>query len=309
MTTANRVRAIDFWRGAVLIVILVDHIPGNPLEHFTPRNFGLSDSAEAFVFLSGLSVGLIYLPRACKYGFAAAAERLPQARAQDLRRAHRADACRARRVRRRLLAERRYGADRSARTISRLRLARQRAPGPRAAQPSIGIFQHPAALYHPHAVGPAGDRACAAQSSARPHRLRGPLRGRARFRPQSAELAAARRLVLQSLRLAARVHDGGRRGGLVPQRPSAALVVGACPERGDRRSRGVHRDQRRRPCPGPSRGRDGASRCRQAGSRIGAARSFYRAGLSCRRGAGSWANGWSSHPRRYRRRRSKPGPQ
>ncbi len=61
MTTVNRVRDIDFWREAVLIVILVDHIPGNPLEHLTPRNFGLSDSAEAFVFLSGLSVGLIYL--------------------------------------------------------------------------------------------------------------------------------------------------------------------------------------------------------------------------------------------------------
>ena len=65
---ANRIRDIDFWRGAVLIVILVDHIPGNPLEHLTPRNFGLSDSAEAFVFLSGLSVGLIYMPRAYKYG-------------------------------------------------------------------------------------------------------------------------------------------------------------------------------------------------------------------------------------------------
>ena len=64
----NRIRDIDFWRGAVLIAILIDHIPGNPLENWTPRNFGLSDSAEAFVFLSGLSVGLIYLPRARKYG-------------------------------------------------------------------------------------------------------------------------------------------------------------------------------------------------------------------------------------------------
>jgi hypothetical protein len=64
----TRVRDIDFWRGAVLIAILIDHIPGNPLENWTPRNFGLSDSAEAFVFLSGLSVGLIYLPRARKYG-------------------------------------------------------------------------------------------------------------------------------------------------------------------------------------------------------------------------------------------------
>jgi hypothetical protein len=65
---ANRIRDIDFWRGAVLIAILIDHIPGNALENWTPRNFGLSDSAEAFVFLSGLSVGLIYLPRAFKYG-------------------------------------------------------------------------------------------------------------------------------------------------------------------------------------------------------------------------------------------------
>ena len=64
----NRIRDIDFWRGAVLIAILIDHIPGNPLEHFTPRNFGLSDSAEAFVFLSGLPVGIIYMPRANKYG-------------------------------------------------------------------------------------------------------------------------------------------------------------------------------------------------------------------------------------------------
>jgi hypothetical protein len=64
----NRIRDIDFWRGAVLIVILIDHIPGNPLQSFTPRNFGLSDSAEAFVFLSGLSAGLIYMPRARKYG-------------------------------------------------------------------------------------------------------------------------------------------------------------------------------------------------------------------------------------------------
>src|SRR5271165_157499 len=68
MAKANRIRDIDFWRGAVLIAILIDHIPGNPLEKWTPRNFGLSDSAEAFVFLSGVSVGLIYLPRAYKYG-------------------------------------------------------------------------------------------------------------------------------------------------------------------------------------------------------------------------------------------------
>ena len=69
MSNSSRIGSIDFWRGGVLIAILVDHIPGNVLESLTPRNFGLSDSAEAFVFLSGLSVGLVYLPRARRQGF------------------------------------------------------------------------------------------------------------------------------------------------------------------------------------------------------------------------------------------------
>src|SRR5271165_2629295 len=70
MAKAKRVGDIDFWRGAVLVAILVDHIPGNLLESFTPRNFGLSDSSEAFVFISGLSVGMVYAPRARTRGFA-----------------------------------------------------------------------------------------------------------------------------------------------------------------------------------------------------------------------------------------------
>ena len=69
MDKPKRVGSIDFWRGLVLIAILIDHIPGNLLENITPRNFGLSDSAEAFVFLSGLSVGMVYLPRARKRGW------------------------------------------------------------------------------------------------------------------------------------------------------------------------------------------------------------------------------------------------
>ena len=57
----------------MLVAILVDHIPGNVLEFLTPRNFGLSDSSEAFVFLSGLSVGMVYIPRARKHGLGAVA--------------------------------------------------------------------------------------------------------------------------------------------------------------------------------------------------------------------------------------------
>jgi hypothetical protein len=50
--------AVDFWRGYALICIFVDHIPGNPLERLTMRNFTICDAAELFVFLAGWSVSL-----------------------------------------------------------------------------------------------------------------------------------------------------------------------------------------------------------------------------------------------------------
>lgn len=54
---------IDFWRGFALLVIFINHIPGNIFEPLTPRNFGLSDSAELFVFLAGFSAALAYFPK------------------------------------------------------------------------------------------------------------------------------------------------------------------------------------------------------------------------------------------------------
>jgi hypothetical protein len=59
----ERIDSIDFWRGVALVTIFINHIPGNILGNLTPRNFGFSDSAEAFVFLSGLSVSLAYANR------------------------------------------------------------------------------------------------------------------------------------------------------------------------------------------------------------------------------------------------------
>lgn len=50
MRSANE---IDFWRGLALVSIFVNHIPGFTFEPYTPRNYGLSDSAELFVFLAG----------------------------------------------------------------------------------------------------------------------------------------------------------------------------------------------------------------------------------------------------------------
>ncbi|WP_457089554.1 OpgC family protein [Microvirga sp. P5_D2] len=60
MAAPERNTTIDFWRGLVLVIIFVNHIPGNLIEHVTPRNFGFSDSTEAFIFISGLSVALVY---------------------------------------------------------------------------------------------------------------------------------------------------------------------------------------------------------------------------------------------------------
>jgi hypothetical protein len=60
MAQRSRIEGIDFWRGFALLSIFVNHTPDNLLSAITHRNFGLSDAAEAFVFLSGLSVALAY---------------------------------------------------------------------------------------------------------------------------------------------------------------------------------------------------------------------------------------------------------
>ena len=51
---------IDFFRGLALYMILVDHIYADPINRFTYQRFGFSDAAEIFVFLSGISCGLVY---------------------------------------------------------------------------------------------------------------------------------------------------------------------------------------------------------------------------------------------------------
>lgn len=69
----KRIDSIDFWRGVALVAILVNHIPGNVLGALTPRNFSFSDSAELFVFLSGVSVHLAYGERLARGSSAALA--------------------------------------------------------------------------------------------------------------------------------------------------------------------------------------------------------------------------------------------
>src|SRR5260370_6540617 len=56
----KRIDGIDFWRGFALLTIFIDHVPENVFQHVTQQNFGFSDAAELFVFLSGVSVALAY---------------------------------------------------------------------------------------------------------------------------------------------------------------------------------------------------------------------------------------------------------
>lgn len=59
MVTGRDLR-IDFFRGIALVMIFVNHIPGNPLSFFTQRSWGFSDSAEVFVLLAGVASALAY---------------------------------------------------------------------------------------------------------------------------------------------------------------------------------------------------------------------------------------------------------
>jgi hypothetical protein len=51
---------VDVLRGAALLMIFVDHMPGNPVSYFTLHNFGFADAAEIFVLLAGFASMMAY---------------------------------------------------------------------------------------------------------------------------------------------------------------------------------------------------------------------------------------------------------
>lgn len=51
---------LDVFRGLCLVMIFINHVPGNIFEGLTSRNFGFSDAAEGFVLMSGIAAGLAY---------------------------------------------------------------------------------------------------------------------------------------------------------------------------------------------------------------------------------------------------------
>ncbi len=57
---AQRDARIDVIRGLALLVIFINHMPGNAIAAWMPHNFGFSDGADAFVLLAGISATLAY---------------------------------------------------------------------------------------------------------------------------------------------------------------------------------------------------------------------------------------------------------
>lgn len=60
MPAKTRDTRLDVLRALALLMIFVDHVPGQPLENWTLRNFGFSDASEVFVLISGIAVALAY---------------------------------------------------------------------------------------------------------------------------------------------------------------------------------------------------------------------------------------------------------
>jgi hypothetical protein len=51
---------VDVLRGIALVMIFIDHVPGNLLSLVTMRNFGFADAAELFVLLAGFASMVAY---------------------------------------------------------------------------------------------------------------------------------------------------------------------------------------------------------------------------------------------------------
>jgi hypothetical protein len=51
---------LDVFRGVALLMIFINHMPGNGLQMFTLQRFGFADAAEVFVLLAGIAAVLAY---------------------------------------------------------------------------------------------------------------------------------------------------------------------------------------------------------------------------------------------------------
>src|ERR1700680_4543087 len=67
---------IDLFRGLALWLIFIDHLSPDLLTWFTIRNYGFSDAAEIFIFISGYTAAFVYGRAMLKSGFVIASARI-----------------------------------------------------------------------------------------------------------------------------------------------------------------------------------------------------------------------------------------
>src|SRR3954451_2615234 len=74
--TTQRDLRLDLFRGLALWLIFLDHIPNNVISWITLRNYGFSDAAEIFVFISGYTAAFVYARAMRQRGFVIGAIRI-----------------------------------------------------------------------------------------------------------------------------------------------------------------------------------------------------------------------------------------
>jgi hypothetical protein len=67
---------LDLFRGVANWAIFLDHIPDNVVNWLTTRNYGFSDAADLFVFISGYTASFVYARMMLERGFIVGATRL-----------------------------------------------------------------------------------------------------------------------------------------------------------------------------------------------------------------------------------------
>jgi hypothetical protein len=67
---------LDLFRGLALWLIFIDHVSPDLLSWFTIRNYGFSDAAEIFIFISGYTAAFVYGRSLLESGFVIAAARI-----------------------------------------------------------------------------------------------------------------------------------------------------------------------------------------------------------------------------------------
>jgi len=67
---------LDLFRGLANWAIYLDHIPDNVVNWITTRNYGFSDAADLFVFISGYTASFVYAKMMLERGFIVGGTRL-----------------------------------------------------------------------------------------------------------------------------------------------------------------------------------------------------------------------------------------